>query len=764
MCTVRRLRRDGCDTAERSYALAGALSNMAWNVLLTTAQGTRSYPISERLAIGRAQDNDVQLDDPNVSRHHALLQAGSDGPVFVDLGSANGSRVNGRAVEPRVPVQLRAKDLIEIADFKAQIFDDSATVPPAHPLSEGALWPAARAQTGSGGTVMLNVRPRLQVRTATGEREVELEADEVTLGRSLDNSIVVDSAVVSRHHLVLRRAGATYAMEALDTPNGVTVGGVRVRTHVLNDGDILSIGGEVLLRFLIRRPAEMAVTERPLQLLPGKPITVGRSPDCDLHLEHPAVSQRHARITTVPGGGHVIEDLGSTNGTFVNGVALHRGEQRSVGPNDVIQVGPLSLRATERGIRSVDHSRDIRLTAVMLSQHVTEKLNLLHDISLVIEPQEFVTIVGASGAGKSTLLGALSGLRPATDGDVLLNGTSLYTNFEAYRTNLGYVPQDDILHRELPVGRALGYAAELRLPEDTTATERRTRIDAVIEQLALRDRRPVPISSLSGGERKRVSIGAELLTQPGLFFLDEATSGLDPGTEGDLMRLLRTLADDGRTVVLVTHATKNVMLCDQVIFLAKGGHLAFFGPPDQALAYFGVEDFDEIYRRLASEASPEEWAARYTKSEQFARYVTARLSTTLEDSLAPADARSSSHSTSNKKTVSSSRQLFILSRRYFDIMKRDRVNLALMFVLAPALGLVNFVAWPADILTSQGGSAHRSMSMFFLTAIVPFLVGSLSAVREIVKESAIFRRERAVCLGIGPYLASKIAIALLFSF
>src|SRR5439155_9732150 len=178
---------------------------------------------------------------------------------------------------------------------------------------------------------------------------------------------------------------------------------------------------------------------------------------------------------------------------------------------------------------------------------------------------------------------------------------------------------------ELTPFQALDYSARLRLPGDMDTEERHQRVLDTLETLGIAERKNVAIQRLSGGQRKRVSIGAELITRPGLFFLDEATSGLDPGTENQMMRLLRRLADQGHTIVLITHATKNVMLCDQVLFLARGGHLAYFGPPDRALTYFGVSDFDEIYLRLEDELTPEQWGQRYQSSEECATFVKDRL-------------------------------------------------------------------------------------------------------------------------------------------
>jgi ABC-type multidrug transport system ATPase subunit len=218
---------------------------------------------------------------------------------------------------------------------------------------------------------------------------------------------------------------------------------------------------------------------------------------------------------------------------------------------------------------------------------VRKNLNILENISLVFQSHEFIVVVGQSGGGKSTLVDAVAGYRPATPGRVLVNGIDVYRNFDAIRNEIGYVPQRDIIHMELTVYQALDYAARLRMPRDTKKAERHKHIMEVLEDLDLVHRKDVQISDLSGGQQKRVSIGVELLTRPGLFFLDEPTSGLDPGTETAFMHLMRRLADQGRTIVMVTHATKNVMLADKVVFLARGGYLAWFGPPDEALVALG---------------------------------------------------------------------------------------------------------------------------------------------------------------------------------
>jgi ABC-type multidrug transport system ATPase subunit len=737
----------------------------------------RTYALGrETTAIGRAADNDLVLADALVSRHHAKLESSGNEYRLVDLGSANGTRVNDTEVEPRVPHPLAQGDTIRIGTFTLTLRQpqEAAPVEPSPPAS------ATLTQTPRNETLVAPVIPRLTVTTPEWTKEFPLERRSVTLGRDPANDIVVEDQVVSRRHAQIRPTAGRFQIADQGSANGLKFDGERVQERNLEEGDVLWIGTTVSLTYR-SLPEEIEATPTPqkLDLRNRDEITIGRHPHNNITLDYPTASRNHARIFRRSGRApYAIEDGGSSNGTFVNGDRVEPGEPRPLSAGDVIRVGPVKFVFAPEALERVDESRDLRLDALRLNKVVGKGLNLLQDISLSIHPREFVAVVGVSGAGKSTLLDALNGFRPATDGSVMVNRTDLYRNFDAYRVDLGYVPQDDIIHRELPVGRALEYAARLRLPSDTSTTERRQRIAEVLDILGLAERSDVPIQNLSGGQRKRVSIGAELLTKPGLFYLDEATSGLDPGTESQMMRLLRGLADQGHTILLVTHATKNVMLCDHVVFLAGGGNLAYYGPPEDALKHFEVEDFDAIYEKLEGESTPEAWADRYRQSPQHKTFITERLQSeygTVLDSPprtvdsaasgAPSDgaAATTTPTPSHGSRVSSLRQFWILSSRYLDIIRRDRMNLALLFLIAPALGLIDLVAWPRDVLDLETGKASTAMTMLMMGALIPFLVGALSSVREIVKESAVYRRERTVTLKITPYLLSKVLIGFLFA-
>ncbi len=719
------------------------------------------------ITLGRASENQIPLRDPSVSRHHARLELCDEHWQITDLGSSNGTRVNAVELEPRMPRALQEGDAIRIADFTLtlRLPQITAELAPVSPLEETFVPVAA---------------PRLIVKTPAGTQEFSLDRDTLILGRDPGSDIVIDDRVVSRRHAQLTRVATGYEISDLGSANGLTLRGARVPQKLLADGDVVWITNAVSLTYhapesvgqiskfalpLVGQVSKLVPPEEPaasqtLDLRERAEITLGRGAQNDVALDHPAVSRTHARIVRRDGG-FVIEDAGSNIGTYVNGVAVAPGQARALQPGDTIRVGPVKFVFAPDTLAQTDESRDLRLDALHLNQFVGKRINLLQDISLAIEPREFVAIVGVSGAGKSTLLDALTGFRPASAGSVLVNGADLYRNFNAFRTSIGYVPQDDIIHKELTVYQALDYAARLRLPADTTAAEREHRVNQVLETLNLIERQDVPIQKLSGGQRKRVSIGVELLTQPGLFFLDEATSGLDPGTESQLMRLLRKLADEGHTILLITHATKNVMLCDLVAFLAKGGHLAYYGPPEQALRYFGVPDFDAIYQKLESEETPQTWDAQYRQSPQFAQYVVARLQNKYGALLTPSPVERGRVGVGVRVGVA--RQFWILSARYLNIIRRDWINLLLLLLIAPILGSIDLIAWTHRLFDPRDGDAARAMVFLFLSAIVPFLVGALSSVREIVKEAPVYKRERTVTLKIAPYLMSKIWIGFLFA-
>jgi ABC-type multidrug transport system ATPase subunit len=396
----------------------------------------------------------------------------------------------------------------------------------------------------------------------------------------------------------------------------------------------------------------------------------------------------------------------------------------------------------------------VLLEARHLHRSVQRGSDLLKDISLRIRPRELVVLVGLSGAGKTTLLDALFGYRRASAGQVLIDGADLYGHFDRFRTNIGLVPQRDIIHRDLTIYEALSYAAQLRMPPGSSPEERDRRIREVMEELDLSARRDVRVRSLSGGQQKRVSIGVELITSPPLFFLDEPSSGLDPGTETGLMHLLRHLADQGRTVLLTTHATKNVMLADKVLFMMRGGYIAWYGPPDEGLAHFnsrrpererenGPLEFDAIYAMLEdpTQGTPEEWAERYRADPAYDRYVAAPLH--LAESTRDERSPKLSPPPDAVPQASALRQFLILSARNLKLLVRDRVALALMLLAAPVLASLDFLIVARHMYDPLSGDAFRATIGATTLAINGVFVGALSQTREIIKDADIYRYPEA---------------------
>lgn len=377
---------------------------------------------------------------------------------------------------------------------------------------------------------------------------------------------------------------------------------------------------------------------------------------------------------------------------------------------------------------------------------------LLDDISLAIEPGELVAIVGGSGAGKTTLLNALTGVQGPTSGRVSYYGLDLYANLTAFRSVLGYVPQDDIVHVELTVERTLQYAARLRLPPETTAAERDATVRGVIEALGLSAQAGQRISTLSGGQRKRTSIGVELLTKPGVLFLDEPTSGLDPATGRMLLRLLRRLAEDGVTVVLTTHAPQDIGLCDRVIVLASGGSLAFAGPPQEALEYFEVENFEDVYERVATGTLVPPAPSFGGAAGATASGVTVTTPEHATPQITAAPPRPP------RRTAGALQQWVVLSQRTFETLLRNRLTLAIL-VGSPLMVIGMFaVLFRPGAFDPASPSPSATLMILFWVAFAPFFFGLTYGLLMICTEVSVFRRERLVNLGIAPYVAAKVTV------
>lgn len=815
------------------------------------------------ITLGREPTNDVVLSDPSVSRQHAQITWANGAWTITKLAQQNTISVNNRDVQ-QGPV--RDNDVIVLGSISLR-FQGSASAgnadrvppainnvqaPPLRPNPQPAMRPAAqalppvppppfaqngyaamqRAQEQGVGTIAQSM-PSLEVSSNTDNDKkvypLSITKQVFSIGRDPSNDIVINRPTVSGLHAQIIREGNQLVIVHPHPQKGSTANGLSYNGQVyrgstpfrkpLERGDIFRIADEhgtfVTLAY---NDGSGAVQEavhdiRPFGLGITAIVTIGRTPDNMVVLNHPQVSGHHARLERV-GNGHKIVDLGSTNHVYVSG-RLVRDAVLKVG--DEIRIGPFKLTYTGTELTQQDERAGIRIDALNVTKSVGNgQTIILNNISISIPPRSFVALVGGSGAGKSTLMDALNGLRPAQQGVVLYNGQDYYKNLASFSTQLGYVPQDDIVHRELTVERALYYAAKLRLPSDTTESQIKQRIDEVLSDVDMTFRRKVLVNKLSGGQRKRVSIALELLADPNIFFLDEPTSGLDPGLDRKMMQLLRTLADRGRTIVLVTHATNNINACDYVCFLCRGGRLAYFGPPDEAKAYFGKSDFAEIYSALEppndTSTIPQDAEARFRQSPDFIKYVDAPLR--HETARMPQFATAQAAAVKQPKRGNPWKQFGLLSSRYIELLKNDVGNLAILLLQAPVIGIILLLltnpmafrvgdnsnsllfcpphtteisgqavsynncdelynllqsdqgqqyaqqnggvpAVMAKAIKAGGGNAETTL---FIMAFAAVMFGCINGAREIVKEAPIYKRERTVNLGITPYMFSKIVV------
>jgi ABC-type multidrug transport system ATPase subunit/pSer/pThr/pTyr-binding forkhead associated (FHA) protein len=690
----------------------------------------QTFPITTAsFTIGREGTNNIIVPDPKVSRQHAYIHWQNGSWTIENTSQKNYIAVNNQRAQQGI---LRNGSVVNLGDGTSFVFQQSSLSSGPLPPTEDAKPHPALAQSPSEQPTPAGIgaRPSVKIpaysspsgtiiapRPTIGEPSIEvssnihgarqtypLNKDTITIGREPGSDILIkDGNIVSGRHLQIIHQGNQFILihPHPDRPNtlnglyyqGHKIAGTESFRKVLTNGDIFRIGDEngtlVTLAY-----SDGTGTQEEEQLPPMQPIrleqreiTLGRAPDNTVVLPHPQVSAHHARLVQ-EGGTYHIFDMNSTNHTYVNSEKVTSSLLKL---GDEIHIGPYRLVFEMNQLNQYDETNFIRIDAIGLKKTGNNNVPLLSDISLSIPPRKFVALVGGSGAGKSTLMDALNGLRPAHDGKVLYNGQDYYHNLAAFSTQLGYVPQDDIVHRDLTVERALYYAAKMRLPNDFTDAQINQRIEEVLEDVEMLSRRKLLVSKLSGGQRKRVSIALELLANPSLFFLDEPTSGLDPGLDRKMMFLLRKLADKGHTIVLVTHATNNINTCDYVCFLVKDGRLAFFGPPEEAKQYFGKTDFAEIYTSLEPTDEnpniPTEAQARFKSSPDYLKYVYEPLQAATR-SIATIKGQQPAKATKTRKHSNPFKQFMLLSMRYIELLKNDKPTLTILLLQAPVLGIL----------------------------------------------------------------------------
>lgn len=575
--------------------------------------------------------------------------------------------------------------------------------------------------------------------------------DVIRFGKSNDNDIVINSNHISDFQGILKNTA--YGILAINLSEHCPMIGNCDREYkdlYLTDGCFLKFINNDILSFNSNGVIFIVSIGKNLDAWKNYSIkngenTLGSQPTCNIVLPPSGVAKHHASIFYLKNN-YVIQDDYSINGTFVNGIKIPHFKEFQLKNLDVIVIGHSRLILYNTQIYYQIFEKGIKLNAIDIVKRVRIKFKpkiISSHVNMTINPGEFVAFVGGSGAGKSTFMKCISGVTKPTSGKVYFNGEDLYENYDSLKYDIGYVPQDDIVFSNLTLIEMLNYAAKLRMPDSTPSKARISRISKVLDLVQLKDFKNSYIKQLSGGQRKRASIAVELLSDPGLLFLDEPTSGLDPGTERSIMQTLQKMSKTGKTVVLVTHNTLNLNLCDKIAFFGSGGRLCFFGPPQDALAFFQVNDFVDIYTLLSEDSS--KWHKKYEE------YVSACLK---NYQLNEKEIKETTSNHPKKQKKSFFRQLFNLISRYIKLISNDFQQLLLLFVQAPLIGfLLTFVA--NDNIYKK---YDDTKGILFSMGCACIWLGLLNSVQEICKEKIILQKEYMADLKLSAYLFSKVIV------
>jgi ABC-type multidrug transport system ATPase subunit len=526
----------------------------------------------------------------------------------------------------------------------------------------------------------------------------------------------------------------------------------------------------------------------PASAAAGRPpgtLTIGRSPSVEITLDDPLVSGRHVDLVPAQGGFRVI-DRGSLNGTFINGARVSEGMLQMGGilgvggsflqlvPGGLVPIdiagGEGSLEASDLTVR-VEASPEERRRLKEKGAPDPSQKTILDDVTFNLPGRSLLAVIGPSGAGKSTLLRSLVGRPPANEGVVKFSGLDVYEYEATMRNRIGMVPQDDVVHRTLSVRKALEFGAELRFDQSVGKADREQAVERVMTQLGLTEHAGTRIDRLSGGQRKRVSVALEMLTQPDLLFLDEPTSGLDPSLDAEIMHLLATIAhgDDakgqrGRTVVVITHNEVNLDQADKILILAPGGKNAFYGAPREVKPYFAkamrylgreVKDPDDLtYAQIYSfiKEDPDRSKQMFEGSSNHVRKRRVNIARPQQ--------------LERRSQQSTGRQISTLARRQIALMAADWKYLSFLLVMPVLFGVLTVaVGGELGLRTPGPAETITANAMQILTILMVGLAfaGLSVSVRDLVGERHIYKRESAVGLRPDAYLVSKILVLGVFA-
>jgi ABC-type multidrug transport system ATPase subunit len=686
------------------------------------------------------------MGQPGVSPQHCLLARYEKGYALEDLGSEQGTWLNGRRLPPRTPEWVGPEDRI--------LLGGSTAIP----------WPV----NGSGGGAQKTSPPQ---RKGAPSRTI-------TVGRAPESTVVLDYPMISWNHArLLVDAGGGLVLEDLGSTNGTAIGYPEnriKRSDVLADDSVFFGSFKIRVSRLLE-PGKIALGGAVQETVPfkGQEMVIGRDPQCEYPLAFPMISWHHARLEKTPRGIE-IEDLGSQNGTFVDGERVSGRVTLKTGSE--IGLGSFRFRLLDEAgnLGKRNYAGNVTVEAAGVVVEINRggtKKRLLDPVSLTVFPSELVALMGPAGAGKTTLLKAINGYTPPVAGQVLFNGEDLYANQEQFRLQVGYVPQDDILHPQLTVKEALYYTARLRT--DLRDHEIEARVMQVLKDLNIDDIGDRLIGSperkvISGGQRKRVNIAMELLSDPSVLFLDEPTSGLSSYDAYQVMRMLRRLADSGKTVFCTIHQPSIDIFreFDSLIMVARdkgdnAGMLVYFGPAyPQSIEFFnpsagkGAPASPEMLMTGLTKRPATEWAGNYARSPLRKEYVEVRAGQIVSARDRP----------QKPKREFGIRQMVTLARRNGLLKLRDRTQTLILLAQAPLFAALLTIVFQG--LTDRSFGDPKEWAQFggkiasahFLMVVAAVWFGCNNAARDIVGETAIFQRERMVNLKLPSYLFSKVAV------
>jgi len=723
------------------------MSTPAPPVLTVRYEGSeRTFAAGNDVVIGRDLRADVRVAQPLISRAHLLVRFDQGRWIAVDNGSLNGIFLNNRRV-PVVDIHDGQRINLGNPDGPAVTFEVGR-----HQGLAGRPPQTTSIQLSNAPTGLLP--PQGPPPSAPPSRPPQPQPPPGSTPRPPSSPPHYPSGpqqrppasnppvrpVTASHPTGPHTSGPQQAPQIYRPPTGAHP----IPPHVEATGRMAGETGNIATSMLkILRPGKGVAESSP------GAIKIGRANDNDIVIPEVLASRHHATLVPTATGTE-IHDNRSINGTFVNGTrvetaVLHDGDVVTIGNIDLVFANGTLARREESLLETRTGGLDVRGVTWTIEGNKT----LLDNISVSARPGMLTAVIGPSGAGKSTFARLVAGYTHPTSGTVTFEGHNVHAEYASLRSRIGMVPQDDVVHGQLTVKQALMFAAELRLPPDTTKEDREQVVARVLEELEMTKHLETRVDKLSGGQRKRASVALELLTGPSLLILDEPTSGLDPALDRQVMTMLRQLADAGRVVLVVTHSLTYLDVCDQVLLLAPGGKTAFCGPPSQIGPAMGTTNWADIFSTVADD--PDGAQARY-----LARTGPPPPAPPTEQ---PAELGDPSH-------TSLVRQFSTIARRQLRLIISDRGYFVFLALLPFIMGSLS-MSVPGDVgfgtPNPMGNAPNEPGQILVLLNVGAVFMGTALTIRDLIGERPIFRREQAVGLSTSAYLLAKVCVYTVFA-